>query len=72
MQAFGELHETSYRRPKTLAVGVGVLWIFQEAPFQASARVTVLALVNHPTATQAVADVQDTADSDALGGLGVA
>jgi len=70
MQAVLELHDTSDSQVCRAPVGLGVVWIFQDVPFHASANVPLRSL---PTAVHAVADVHDTPDStENPGGLGVA
>ncbi len=66
-QKRAETHDTPARlsrRPLVARAGFGVLWIFQIAPFHASARETVARPERsgcEPTASQKTAETQDTA-----------
>jgi hypothetical protein len=62
VHAVADGHDTPPRTLLVAPAGLGVVWIVQLVPFQASANVAVAAapLVNDPTAVQTVADGHDT------------
>ena len=70
VQAFGAVHDTPCRAGSEPPGGMGVFWMVQVVPFQASAQVWPVA---EPTAVHAVAELHDTSlswlvvDPDGLG-----
>jgi hypothetical protein len=60
VHAVAEMQEIPVRALAWAPVGLGVGWVAQAVPFQASASVTPAAAPLYPAAVQAVADVQDT------------
>src|SRR6516164_1902084 len=75
MQSVADAHDTAPRPLPCAPVGLGVVWIDHAVPFQRSASVTVVVLVEVlPTAVQALADVHDTpprTTDDPPAGVGV-
>ena len=60
VQAVADAHDTPFSMLFDPPAGLGVVWIDHLVPFQRSASVTVVVLVEVlPTAVQALADVQD-------------
>jgi len=57
VHAFGARHDTPLRDGSEPPAGMGVLWMVQVVPFQASAQIWPVA---EPTAVHAVAELQDT------------
>ena len=57
VHAFGAVHDTPLREGSDPPPGIGVLWMVQLVPFQASAQIWPVA---EPTAVHAVAALQDT------------